>query len=185
MKKQLSVQNTVLIFSVLALAVAAGLYVYMYESTNELVARTLDARRTLALNETARAQGKEMIKLFDSTKEKRGRLSSYFVPSENAVAAIQAIESIGDASGASVELSSIKANPPADAKGRIGQVTALVMIKGQWKNVMEALELFEALPYQKNIRNVSLNGFEAGEAGKRSYRYESSFDISIATVQKI
>lgn len=185
MMKQRNIQNTTVAFSVLTLIIAVGLYVYMYEATDNLITRTLEARRTVATGEATRAQEAEMAKLYETTKEQRDRLSSYFAPSENAVTVIQAIESINDLSGASVEFSSIKANSPADAKGKIGQVTASVKVNGQWKNVMRAVELFETLPYQKNIRNFSLNGMEVGEIGKRSYRWESTFDISIATVQKI
>ena len=183
MKKH-SIQSTVVAFSVLAFLVSTGLYAYMYGTTADLVKETLDARKLVMASQAARAQGKEVVRLYEDSSSKREQLLSFFVPAENAVDAILAMESIEDDSGSSVELSYIKSSP-GDVKDRIGKVTSVVMVKGEWRQVMKALELFETLSYQKSIKNVSIGLIEAGETGKSASRWSLTFDISIATLQKI
>ncbi|MCX6716201.1 MAG: hypothetical protein NT077_04295 [Candidatus Taylorbacteria bacterium] len=186
MKHPRNTRNIIFLLSIVSLIVAFCLYAYMYQVSNELVDSTISARKIVKDSQTNLVQGKEIIKLHESTAAKRERLSSFFVPAENAVAAIQAIESIGDSSGASVTISSIKTSAPSDTKERIGQVTASVVISGSWGDVMQALELFETLQYQNDIKNVSLN--YAGQADGSSgggRNWQSNFDISVATIQKI
>ncbi len=183
MKHPQKLRNTALLFAAASLFVMVGLYAYMYRASESFIDSAINARKIANANQAARAQGKEIIRLHESTAAKRDRLARLFVPAENAVAVIQAIESIGNSSGAAVSISSIKSSQSADPKDRIGQVTASVVISGSWKNVMRALELFETLQYQKSIKNVSVNYTGQKKEEKDATRqWQANFDISVATV---
>lgn len=176
MKKSTNMRNTMLIFSVLAFAVSLSLYWYFRNATSEIMAETLAARKMVLDNQISKIQGKELVRISEESRAKRERLNALFVPAENAVSVIQDIEAIGDSSGAAVSISSIKA---------AGQVTAAVSITGLWPDVMQAIELFETLPHQKTIRNLSLNFLEAAGPKDSFSRWQASFDISVATIPKI
>lgn len=182
MKHPQNIRNAAFLFGTVSFVAAICLYAYMYKASKSLVNSVVNAREIVDTDQTLRTQGKEIVKLHESTTAKRDRLSSFFVPAENAVTVIQAIESIGNSSGATVSISSIKSSQPADPKEKIGQVTASVVIGGPWKNVMQALELFETLQYQNDIRNVNVNYVGQTEGKDTTRRWQASFDISVATI---
>ncbi len=184
MNRKGNIRNTIMIFSILALLAAGSLYYYFNDVTSGLVDNTLNARSVLATAQAARLQGGDTMKLFDATAERRAKLSTFFVPAENAVAVIQAIESVGDLSGASVDISSIKSTPAIGDK--IGQVSASVVIRGAWTNVMQGLELFETLPYQKILNNlVIVTSSIPGASDKdKTPKWDVSFDIAVPTIIK-
>lgn len=184
MKHPQNLRNTMFVFGAVSLVAAICLYAYIYQSSAELVRSTINARRVVGASQTARVQEGEVIKLYESTIAERGRLGSFFVPAENAVEVIQTIESIGDSSGAAVSISSIKASQALDQKEKIGQVTASVVISGAWKDVMQALELFETLEYQKDISNVTIDYVGQAEGKDAMRRWQIKFDISVATIQR-
>jgi len=175
---------TVFLISTVVLVAAIGFYVYLFKTTTGLVDRTLSSRKILSASQATKIQSKEIMNLYSSTVDKRATLSSYFASSEKAVDIIQTIESISDSTPATVVLSSIKTALPTSSEDKIGQVTASVVIRGSWKDMMQAVELFEVLPYVKSIKDVNLNMVEPGETSKAIRIWQANFDIVISTIQK-
>ncbi len=177
MNYQGNLRKIALLISFALLAMSTCLYAYLHAETSTLIGKTLAAREALRSAEATKLQGKDIVNLFEGTKDKRKSLRGLFVASENAVAVIQAIESVGDASGASVSISSIKSVPPTD-KVRIGHVSAAVVISGAWQDVIRALTLFEDLPYDNSISNLALRYSGDGR------RWQADFDLSVSTISK-
>lgn len=185
MKSSSNIKNTVLGFAIVAMIGSLLLYRYFGSATDDLIRRTVRARNYVATTQAARLQGKETMKLFEATSERRDRLPDYLIPSESAVDAIRAIESIGETSGAAVEISSIRSSPATAEK--LGQVMASVAVKGSWKSVMEAVELFETIQYQKSLNNLRLTLVDRGsekDREKAASRWEADFDLVFPTIIK-
>jgi hypothetical protein len=117
---------------------------------------------------------------YGSTAGARARLPGLFVPAGNAVAFIEALESIGPASGAAVSISSINADPlDGAAPGRPGIISADVTAQGSWAAVMRALVLSESLPYQDTIDHVALTGERSAPGAAASKAaWQISYHIS-------
>jgi hypothetical protein len=174
--KHTGFRYSIFLVALTILGVSAIAYGYLYTKTGSLVDETLAARAALKGTQAARLQGTEIIQLQLATAERRADLKKFFVPAENAVAVIQAIESIGDASGASVNISSINATAPTDAD-KVGHVSASVDIDGTWKQVMQAIALFETLPYDRSMNALSLRS-----SGGADPRWHAGFSLTVGTI---
>lgn len=181
--KHSGLRSGIFLFALLGLGLAACIYAYLYIETDALVGKTLSDRNVLTNAAAARLQGSEIIQLHAATAERVSRLGSYFVPSENAVAVIQAIESIGASSGAVVNISSINAAPP-DETTHIGRVSAAVSISGTWKEVTEALALFETLPYDRTMDRLTVRTSGGGGKAAAPQSWQADFDLSVGTIQR-
>lgn len=177
-----NLRNTILFTSLVVLAASACVYAYLFEETSSLVGKTIAAHEALLSAQASKLQGQEIVSLFDSSSAKRARIKSFFVPSENAVAVIQAIESVGQSSGASVAISSINAVPPVD-KSPIGHVSAAVVINGTWTDVMRAVTLFEDLPYDSTMSGLGLRYSGPSEDKTGAHHWQAGFSLSVDTIQ--
>lgn len=184
MKNQNHIRNVILSVSIIALILAIGSYIYMYRGTFNLVEKTTIARSVMGSSEVTRLQEKEILNLSRKTEESRKRMNDVFVPSQNAVNFIKAIESIGDNSGATVVISSIKSSAPDTTVGsvKIGKVTANVNVTGSWTNVMRSLELFESLPYISEISRISLTSAGGVSTKDVEQKWQLAFDISVSSI---
>lgn len=158
-------RNIVLLSSIAALALSCALYAYLYEETARLVDDTLTARRSIHADESAKLQGKDIMALAARTSADRAALEQSFSSADDPVSAIKAIESIGSAGGASVSISGISSVPPSD-KQPIGSISAKVAVAGSWKDVIQAVELFEGLPRASSLDSLSLRYI--GQVGQKS-----------------
>ena len=183
MKNSNHLRNIVLVFAIIAVILAIVLYIYLYESTGGLVDNAVKARSLVSTADVMKVQEKEIMDLYQNSKDQRARISKLFVPSENAVSFIKAVESIGSESGASVNISAIRANAPADdAKTKIGDVTANVAVSGDWTEVMRALELFETLPYLNTINHITLGVSGGRDLKANIQKWQMSFDIKVSSL---
>ena len=176
--KHPSLRNGIMLVSLAGLLLAGGIYVYLYTQSYALAEAIVSDRGLLKNSETSRLQGKDVIALADQTSAERAKLPLMFVPAENGVEAIKAIESVGDISGASVSISSINAINP-DESSHVGKISAAVSIAGTWKQVTEAIALFETLPYDRTINQLSLRSLGGG----KDSRWQSDFTLTVATFQ--
>ena len=174
--KHTGFRYSIFLVALIILAVSAAAYAYLYTKTGALIDETLAGRSALKGIQAARLQGTEIIQLEQATADRREELKKFFVPAENAVAVIQAIESIGDLSGATVSISSINATPPTDA-AKVGHVSASVDISGTWKQVMQAITLFETLPYDRRMNALSLRS-----SGGADSLWHANFSLSVGTI---
>jgi hypothetical protein len=174
--KHPTMRKGMIALALLVLALSICIYAYVYTEAASLSDKAVAERDSLHNAELARLSGAETLSLLDSTAAPRAGLGTLFIPAEDAVQAIKTIESIGDASGASVAISSISAADP-DADTHVGKVAASVSIRGTWKQATQAIALFETLPYGRNIRELSLRSL--GGEGKE---WQAEFSISILTL---
>ena len=180
------IKTGLILISFAALLVSGALYAYLYHDTLALTEHAIGARASVADAAERQKQSRDILALAASTAASRARLSGLFVPSDDAVAFIQSIESIGAASGANVALSAIAASPLDTAKpGTIGTISAHVTASGSWSNVMRAVELLEALPYHSSVDKMALSAsIPAGDRSGRAPRaWVASIDLSASTIK--
>lgn len=171
-----------LVISLGALIFAAGVYMYLYHDTLMSSDHAVVARSSVAQEGQREKQSKDILALASSTAPARARLASFFVPADDAVAFIQAMESVGASSGASVSIASI-AQGSTDGKG-IGSLTAHIVISGSWTEVMKAVELFEVLPYKASIDHLTLDtSIGAGDRASSARSWQATFDIIASTLK--
>ena len=180
--KHTGFRNSMFLIALIILVASIGIYVYLYKATSDEVAKTLTSRNILRNTQSARLQGNQTLDLLSTTADKRMRSTTYFVPADNAVAVIQAIESIGKQSGATVTISSINATNPDDTT-HVGRVSASVGINGTWKDVLEAIALFETLPYDRSMNQLNLHLADKTADSKDSSHWQADFNLSVATLK--
>lgn len=174
--KHPGLKSGIMLLTFAGLLLAAGIYTYLYTQTYSLADATVSDRALLKSSETARLQGKDVVALADQTAADRAALPALFVPAENGVEAIKAIESVGNVSGASVDISSINAADPDSSTG-IGRISAAVSIGGTWSQVVQAIRLFETLPYDRTMNQLSLRSL-----GGKDSRWQADFTLTVATL---
>ena len=99
-----------IILSAMAFFAAVALYAYLYNMVGVSVDRARLAEDIISAEQSARSQSKDLEAEYASTAIARARLPGLFVPAGNAVAFIEALESLGPSSGAQVSISSIQAD---------------------------------------------------------------------------
>ena len=171
---------------VLALAVAAvvaALYGYMRYAIGSSVSRAILAREIVRLKDADKSRADEVMQLYQSTAADRARLSGFFIPADDVVSFIEAVEAIGPQSGAALTLSSIGADAPSKpAPGAFGSARAKVEAHGSWQAVMKALKLAESLPYDITIDNVRLDGSLQPSGRGTIHSWSLSYDLSASLV---
>lgn len=173
--KHTGFRYSIFLIALLVLVVAIGMYVYLYMHTGALVNKILSDRSVLKTAQATRLQGTEVLQLHASTVERRAQLQNFFVPAEDAVGVIQAIEKVGELSGASITISSINATPPNDTK--IGRVSSSVAIEGTWRQVMQAITLFETMPYNRRMNSLTMRS-----VGDKDSHWRASFSLVVSTI---
>lgn len=180
-------RNMLLFISIGAFLASIGLYVYMYHKTALLGDKVLAVRETIATEEKGQSASKNLLALSDSTAEARGKLPSFFVPADDAVAFIQAIESVGNVTGAPISISSITSdNTERSTPGTVGKISAQVSTTGSWQAVMRSLELVESLPYKSDINHVTMSIVDIVDdkgTGSRS-AWVLTFDVTALTLAR-
>lgn len=173
--KHTGFRYSMFLVALLILAVAIGLYAYLYLQTSAMVDTVLDNRSVLKTAQDTRLQGAEILQLQTATADRRAQLRTLLVPAEDAVAVIKAIEAVGEQSGAAVTISSINATPPNDTK--IGKVSASVSIEGTWRQVLQAVALFETLPYSRRMNALTMRS-----VNDKDTRWRASFSLVVGTI---
>lgn len=148
-------------FLVLAIAVTllvAARYVYMKWQVNVSVTKAVVARGLVLAAQDSKSREQDIIRLYESTADKRARFKDWFIPSNETVQFIEIMESIGPKSGTELTLTSIAADPLDKAKvGTFGTASAHVDAVGSWAGVFKALKLAETLPYKVYVNNIRLD----------------------------
>ncbi len=184
--KYTKTQRTAIVIAtaILFMAVLAGYY-YLNSGRVGLVDKTISLRNLAKSAESTRAQGKEILAIYENTKEARSGLTNFFIPSDSAVTIIQAIETVGTHSGANVSISSIKSHPPEKKDMKIGKIVVSVVVNGSWKEVMKAFQLFETLPYNIRIEKVNMSSSGiTGENNEVIKKWQMGFDLSVLTISE-
>jgi hypothetical protein len=163
-----------LILAIAVIVVAGSLYIYMFYASAASVDRANIARAVVLREKADQSQEKSLVAAASTTESDRARLASFFVPADDAVSFITALESIGLQSGAQVSIASISSDSLS--------VQAHIDAHGSWSSVMRALSLAERMPYAVSISNVRMD--ESGAvAGSKSHAWSLSMDIKALILQ--
>jgi hypothetical protein len=162
-------------------AVVAALYAYMFYATSASVRQSNAARDIVRAEGTDQSQAKSISELAASTAASRARLASLFVPADNIVVFITALESLGPQSGSTVSLATIDADSLAGAPaGTIGAIRAHINASGSWASVMRVLSLAERMPYAVSIDHVRLDASSLDSTAHSAWSL--SLDIQAAMI---
>lgn len=150
-----------------------ALYGYMHSTVASSLDRVLAGRSSIAQQESSLNQENSLTLLHESTAQDRSKLRSFFVPDNETVSFIEAVEALGANTGATITLSSIDADNLENEKaGSIGHIRAHVDVTGSWAAVMKTLKLAEVSPYGVSVSKVrvdSSGGVDA-KAGQRGWK---------------
>ena len=175
--KKLRLQHYILlILSILTLSLACSAYVFMYKD-----AVTKAEEESLVRTESAAAskhvlQIKDMQTTYQDTVQDRAALPSFLVSADDAVPFIDAVEAIGPATGSTLSISSLSSG--TDSSTSHGVVTASVSVKGDWANVMRAVEMIESMPYALTVKSLDLNA-SSDSSSKSPSSWSASLDVSV------
>lgn len=158
--KNRSIQNHVplLILAAAAVIVVGALLGFMHYQISSLLAQTVSAQSAIGEKQADQGRDQDLISLYGDTAADRAQMTGIFIPSDDIVDFIEAVEAIGPEAAAKISLSSINADSLDGAPaGTLGTVDADVSVSGSWPAVMQALMLSEALPYDVTIDAVRLD----------------------------
>ncbi|HET8575363.1 MAG TPA: hypothetical protein VFM02_04335 [Candidatus Paceibacterota bacterium] len=168
-------KNTITLIAVLSLLnilLVVG-YVFAYLQVRKYEMQTATIYSEIGVNE----EGKEAFSRLESsvknTETNRDKLASYFVPEDQVVGFLEKVESLGKASGASVQLTSV--NPPTGAGGPL-ELSAKA--SGSFQEVFLFVALLENLPYQLTLTEVSLTSGKENTSGASASPISSSKQLS-------
>jgi hypothetical protein len=120
----------------------------------------------------------KLKKLYSNSDGDWKKLYDAFVPVDNVVPFIVALESLGTETGGEVSVTSIDSVKPEEGNLSVnGYVNARVTAKGSWTSVFKILKLAENMPYMVTISNVRVD-ISTGDIKKSDVEWVVSFDIS-------
>ena len=174
--------SLLLIMSVVTVIVVMIVYAYMSQTVASSVAKSSQAQEAVAAAQVNKNREDAFMETYQSTSASWARLPSFFVPSDNVVAFIEALEALGSDTGATTTLSAIDSdnldNAPA---GTLGSIHAHVEADGTWSEAMRVLRLAEILPYKVAVSGVHLDTKgSVDKAGRKDWKLE--FDIQAAMI---
>jgi hypothetical protein len=175
--------TSLLVLAITVLLVVIAVNFYMRQKVSVSVDHAVLARDIVLAEQQNVANEEGLSQIYKSTADARSRLRSLFIPSDKAVALIEALEGIGTQTGATISLASIAAdNLDASAPGSVGSVNVQMSVRGSWPAAMRTLKLVETLPYPISIGTVSLASSGAGPSSKREWQI--SFGIKAPIIKQ-
>ena len=179
MKHRFSKPIFFIVLAMLALGAVVTLYLRLYQQIESSADQARLAEDIIQTEQNELSQAKNIQSVYQSSAAERAELPGLFVPSADEVAFIEALESIGPDSGATVSIASIHADPLDNAvPGTTGKIETDVTAHGSWDDVMKALVLAESLPYQNLVDNVVLANGGAASVPAKSPAWQISYHVS-------
>jgi hypothetical protein len=161
-----------IIFALLSIVAALFSYFFIYNKTLAQVVSYVNVNEEVNNEDSRKKSEEELLNLYESSKESRAKVLTYFVQEDKIVDFIEKVESIGDSSKTKLEISSIS----NDANS----LKAKIKVEGGWVNVMTAFTLIENLPISLSIGNVSIRNTDFGSKTGRTW----SLDLDIEALIK-
>ena len=172
-----------LVFALLTVATVGGIYAYMRHIISASIGQAVLAQDAIASQESDKSSVEDTITLYNDTAADRARLSGLFIPADQPLAFIEAVESLGALSSSTLAVSAISADSLEDAPyGAIGTAKAHIDGQGSWPSVMRALMLAEDMPYDTHIGDVRLDAVGFGDPGAKVPEWHIAFDVSISLI---
>lgn len=181
-----------LCMAVTVMLVVAVIFGYMYRSVGISLARISEARDAVEAATLTKEREAKFMQIYQASAEKWAKIREYFIPADQVVLFIEALESIGPASHSEVSLGALDIESSKKTKNSsVGYVKGKVNAEGDWSAVMRALEIAESLPYKVSVSNVRLDARKdtsSSVAGQKDAKKKQeqvwllSFDIRAATI---
>ncbi|MBU6232040.1 MAG: hypothetical protein KGI45_00690 [Patescibacteria group bacterium] len=169
-----------LVFAILVFLTCFSVYVYMYHWAAVAVDKSFNARAAVAAAISNSSRDQAFMDQYKASAPDWQKMSGYFVPADDVVSFIEAIEGLDKGSGATTTISAISAdNISGSPAGTIGNFHATVSGSGSWPSVMRAIELAENLPFVSSVSGVKVNVSDAGTA-KKSWDFTMSITAKMA-----
>lgn len=172
-----------LVMACVTVGVVLAAYAYMSHTVGSAVAFGISAKEAVAAAEANKLRETSFMQTYQSTSAEWARLPGFFVPSNNVVSFIVALEALGPQTGATSSISAIVADDLDNASpGSLGNIHVHVDVEGSWGSVMRTLELAEILPFESSVSNlrIAVNAGAASASGKPDWKL--SFDIVAAMI---
>lgn len=162
-----------IIFALASMVVSIYGYFFVYKETVKQAENYIHTSKELEDEDNKERGEKELIRIYDSSKESRTKLMSFLVNENKVVDFIETVEGVGDDSGTKIELSAINKDTE--------KIKARVDAKGSWTGIMRALVLLENLPFSATIRNVRIDTLN--DLGKGAHAWNLSLEIEVLTIK--
>jgi len=107
-------------------------------------------------------------------------LNSHFIKDDQVVDFIEFVERLGDSSGATTTIVSLKVLPISEEYKTVEKLMLEIEVGGRRENVSRFISLIENLPYGANIENVAIR-----EDSDAAGYWEGYFVVNIAKTKKI
>ena len=153
--KSLTKINHILIFYTLILVILIGAFVLfsLYINEKKVSAAVILSDIEMLKNQNSRLQ--DLNSVLKDIKEDQNKLNSYFVSSDEIIDFLEAVEKIGQDSGAEVEVHSIDevetSNPLIDI------LTLNLTAKGNWESVYHFLILIQNYPVRATFDRIHMS----------------------------
>jgi len=172
------------VLAILVTVLVAGLWFYIHLWVYGSLDRTKAHLDHVAIVEAQTSQEQKFVDAYQSSSQKWSRLPSYFIPSNQVIGYIKALEMLGSQAGSTVTLGSIDADDlDGKAVGTTGVVRGHLNVAGSWQADMRTLILAETMPYVISIHDVHLTESADASAAPKSHpahMWSMSFEIDAA-----
>ena len=163
-----------LFFAILSIGVVGYGYYFVYSKTVIQAEHYISANNEVLNEDKKRNNEQEIMKVFNSSKDSRVKIMSFFVHEDKVVEFIEMMEKVGTDSNTNLELSSIL--------NEDDKVKVKINTKGSWSGIMKALLLIENLPLSIHINNVALNVSDV--SAKEGSTWSLTLDIEALSIKK-
>jgi hypothetical protein len=160
-----------IIFALVSIAAAFFCYFFIYNKTLAQVVNYVNVNEEVDNEDNRKKNEEVLLSLYESSKESRAKVLSFFVQEDKIVDFIEMVEGIGNSSKTKLEISSIT-NDDKSLKAKI-------KVEGGWVNVMTAFSLIENLPVSISIGNVSIRNTDFGSKTGRTWNLDLDIEALI------
>lgn len=177
--------SLLLVFAIIVTLVVGAVYGYMSRAVGVSVAKSSAARSAVLAAQTNSNRDQAFMRQFQLTAQDWARLPEFFVPSDDILTFIEAVEAFGSVTGATTTLSSIEAdNLDNAATGTLGSIRLHVDVEGTWSAGMRTLKLAEAMPYKVTFNNIRLDFTPGTPDGNTRRNWRTSFDMRASMIAR-
>ncbi len=174
-----------LLFAVIVTLIVGAVYGYMSHAVGNSVEKSAAAHASVVAAQSNSSRDQAYMQQYQLTAVDWARLPEFFVPSDNILSFIEAVESIGQVTGATTTLSNIDAdNLDNAATGTLGSIRVHVDTDGSWTAAMRTLMLAEVLPYKTAVNNIRLDSTVTGPENEARRSWRLSFDLRATTIAR-
>lgn len=132
----------------------------------------IELRKTILQNKKKNEEGKLLSDALDRLKKEKDAINAVFLKENELISLIKSLESSGDISGVSLEISSI--SPAIVDKKTNPQIS--FHIKGSFEQIFRYLYMLENIPYLVTIDKVSLQNIKNEKISQADYKSLPSYD---------